>query len=201
MRSDDVAGPGDGDVGEQQPGDALAFPLRGGGVVPDGGQLGDELADASLLGIGELPGSAPRAQVVSSLWPCPGWGGGAPVAVDEADCQAVVDVPVRAARPLMTCIFSCHRYPALSGGLRVAVDQRPGDRHRELAELGGGGVKLVRRDPERLSAAGQLGEGVGLVEGAASAVLKVTDWYLQTARMSPRAWRAIGSLATMRRPA
>jgi hypothetical protein len=55
VRSDGVAGPGDGDVGEQKPGDALAFPLRGGGVVPDGGQLGDELADASLLGIGELP--------------------------------------------------------------------------------------------------------------------------------------------------
>ena len=35
VRGDGVAGPGDGDVGEQQPGDALAFAGRGGGVVPD----------------------------------------------------------------------------------------------------------------------------------------------------------------------
>jgi hypothetical protein len=34
VRGDGVAGLGDGDVGEQQPGDALAFPGRGGRVVP-----------------------------------------------------------------------------------------------------------------------------------------------------------------------
>src|SRR5690349_9101678 len=56
VRGDGVGGPGRGDVGEQQPGDALALPLRGGGVVPDGGQVGDELADTGLLGVGELPG-------------------------------------------------------------------------------------------------------------------------------------------------
>ena len=43
VRGDGVAGAGDGDVGEQQPGDALAFARRGGGVVPDAGQVGDEL--------------------------------------------------------------------------------------------------------------------------------------------------------------
>ena len=49
---DQVAGLGGGDVGEEQPGDALAFPLRGGGVVPDGGQVGDQLLDPGLLGVG-----------------------------------------------------------------------------------------------------------------------------------------------------
>ena len=49
-------GSGDGDVGEQQPGDAFAFAGWGGGVVPDGGQVGDQLADPGLLGVGELPG-------------------------------------------------------------------------------------------------------------------------------------------------
>src|ERR1035441_7802563 len=40
VSGDGVAGPGDGDVGEQQPGDALAFPGGGGGVVPERGQVG-----------------------------------------------------------------------------------------------------------------------------------------------------------------
>ena len=61
MRGDGVAGAGGGDVGEQQPGDALAFAHRGGGVVPDAGQVGDELADPGLLGAGELPGVRRRA--------------------------------------------------------------------------------------------------------------------------------------------
>jgi len=56
VRGDGVAGAGDGDVGEQQPGDALAFAGRGGGVVPDRGQVGDELLDPGFLGGGELPG-------------------------------------------------------------------------------------------------------------------------------------------------
>jgi hypothetical protein len=49
-RNSQVGGSGHGDVGEQQPGDALAFPHRGGGVVPDAGQVSDELADPVLLG-------------------------------------------------------------------------------------------------------------------------------------------------------
>src|SRR6266702_1681316 len=50
VRGDGVAGAGDGDVGEQQPGDALALAHRGGGVVPDAGQVSDELADPVLPG-------------------------------------------------------------------------------------------------------------------------------------------------------
>jgi hypothetical protein len=45
-----------GDVGEQKPGDAFAFSRRGVGVVPDRGQVGDELADAGALRVGEPPG-------------------------------------------------------------------------------------------------------------------------------------------------
>jgi hypothetical protein len=122
------------------------------------------------------------------------------VAVDEADCQAVVDVPVRAARSLMTCIFSCHRYPALSGGLRVAVGRRPDGRHRELAELGGG-VKLVRRDPVRLSAAGPVGRRCRAGRGCSERGLEDHGLVLADSPYEPSAWRAIGSLATMRRPA
>ena len=56
VRGDGVPGSGRGDVGEQQPGDALAFPGGGGGVVPDRGQVGDQLVDPCFLGGGELPG-------------------------------------------------------------------------------------------------------------------------------------------------
>ena len=48
VRGDGVAGAGDGDVGEQQPGDALAFSHRGGGVVPDRGQVGDCLRSLEM---------------------------------------------------------------------------------------------------------------------------------------------------------
>ena len=68
VRGDGVAGPGDGDVGEQQPGDALAFPGRGGGVVPDAWQVGDQLPDPGLLGVGELPGGGlPLPWTVTTL--------------------------------------------------------------------------------------------------------------------------------------
>jgi hypothetical protein len=53
---DGVAGPGHGDVGEQQAGDALALAHRGGGVVPDAGQVGDQPGDLVLLGGGERAG-------------------------------------------------------------------------------------------------------------------------------------------------
>ena len=61
VRGDGVAGAGDGDVGEQQPGDALAFAHRGGGVVPDAGQVGDELGDPVLLGAVSCPVCCSRA--------------------------------------------------------------------------------------------------------------------------------------------
>src|SRR5271166_4339194 len=64
---DGVAGAGHGDVGEQQPGDALAFPGWGGGVVPDAGQVGDQLPDPGLLFLGELPGLLLAGFVVGGL--------------------------------------------------------------------------------------------------------------------------------------
>jgi len=67
VRGDRAGGSGDGDVGEQQPGDALAFPCRGGGVVPDAGQVGDQLGDPVLLGVGELPGVLFAGFVVGGL--------------------------------------------------------------------------------------------------------------------------------------
>jgi hypothetical protein len=59
----------DGDVGEQQPGDALALAGRGGGVVPDRGQVGDQLLDPGFLGVGELPGVVLAGVVVCGALP------------------------------------------------------------------------------------------------------------------------------------
>src|SRR5712691_656427 len=67
VRGDGVAGAGGGDVGEQQPGDALAFAGRGGGVVPDAGQVGDQLGDPVLLGRGEGSGVLVAGFVVGGL--------------------------------------------------------------------------------------------------------------------------------------
>ena len=76
---DGVAGAGHGDVGEQQPGDALAFPGWGGGVVPDAGQVGDQLPDPGLLFLGELPGLLLAGFVVGGLGVVEGAQGGVPV--------------------------------------------------------------------------------------------------------------------------
>jgi hypothetical protein len=56
--------PGDGDVGEEQAGHALAFPLRGGRVVPDRGEVGDQRADAGFLDLGEVGGGGVLGCVV-----------------------------------------------------------------------------------------------------------------------------------------
>ena len=79
MGGDGVAGAGDGDVGEQQPGDALAFAHRGRGVVPDAGQVGDELADPGFLGAGELPVVLGAGLVVGGLRVVERAEGGVPV--------------------------------------------------------------------------------------------------------------------------
>jgi GntR family transcriptional regulator len=65
VRGDGVAGAGDGDVGEQQPGDALAFAGRGGGVVPDRGQFRVSYIPA------ELAEGTPIAQstAITDAWP------------------------------------------------------------------------------------------------------------------------------------
>ena len=67
VRGDGVGGPGHGDVGEQQPGDALAFVHGGGGVVPEGGQVGGELGDPVFLGAGECAGVLLAGLVVGGL--------------------------------------------------------------------------------------------------------------------------------------
>jgi len=92
MRGDGVADPGDGDVGEQQPGDALAFPLGGGGVVPDGGQVGSELADAGLLRVGELAGVLAAGLVAGLLRVAERSQGGVPVGFEGGGDQPVVGV-------------------------------------------------------------------------------------------------------------
>jgi hypothetical protein len=84
VRGDGVRGSGDGDVGEQQPGDALAFTGGGGGVVPDRGQVGDQLADTGFLGVGELPGVALAGLLGCVLGLGEGAQGGVPVGFEGA---------------------------------------------------------------------------------------------------------------------
>ena len=99
VRGDGVAGPGDGDVGEQQPGDALAFAGGGGGVVPDRGQVGDQLADPGFLGVGELPGVVLAGLLVGVLGLVEGAQRGVPVGFEGVGDEPVggVDGEVAAA--------------------------------------------------------------------------------------------------------
>jgi hypothetical protein len=83
-RNSQVGGSGHGDVGEQQPGDALAFPHRGGGVVPDGGQVGGQLADPGLLGAGELAGTFLAGLVIGFLGLAEGAERGVPAGFEGA---------------------------------------------------------------------------------------------------------------------
>ena len=87
VRGDGVPGPGDGDVGEQQPGDALALAGRGGGVVPDRGQVGDQLLDPGFLGVGELPGVVLAGVVVCVLGLAEGAQRGVPVGFESEPAQ------------------------------------------------------------------------------------------------------------------
>ena len=52
----DLVGPGQGDVADQQPDEAFAFPLWGGRVVPQCWEVGGQLGDPLALGGGELAG-------------------------------------------------------------------------------------------------------------------------------------------------
>jgi hypothetical protein len=99
VRGDGVAGPGDGDVGKEQPGDALAFAGRGGGVVPDRWQVGGQLADPGLLGGGELPGAFLAGLVVGVLRLGEGAQRGVPVGFEGVGDEPVggVDGEVAAA--------------------------------------------------------------------------------------------------------
>ena len=89
VRGDGVAGSGDGDVGEQQPGDALAFPGGGGGVVPDRGQVGGQLADPCFLGGGELSGVVLAGLVAGVLGLAEGAQGGVPAGFEGAGDEPV----------------------------------------------------------------------------------------------------------------
>ena len=155
VRGDGVAGPGRGDVGEQQPGDALAFAHRGGGVVPDAGQVGDQLGDPVFLGWGEGAGVLVAGFVVGGLGVAQGAQGGVPVGFEGAGDEPVggVDGQVAAAGQV----------GVVAGALDVGGAQRVGF-GGSLPELGGdlqGGFD------------GQRGEGADeqladvLVQGAA----------------------------------
>src|SRR6266566_1489093 len=63
--------------------------IWGGGVVPDGGQVGGRLADRGLLGVGELPGVFLAGLVVGVLCLGEGAQGGVP-----AGFEGVGDEPV-----------------------------------------------------------------------------------------------------------
>jgi hypothetical protein len=59
--------PGDGNVGEQQAGHALAFSLRSGRVVPDRGEVSDQLAYSGFPGFGEIGSGGILCLVVGVL--------------------------------------------------------------------------------------------------------------------------------------
>jgi hypothetical protein len=128
VRGDGVAGPGHGDVGEQQPGDALAFAGRGGGVVPDAGQVGGELGDPVLLGIGQLSGVLFAGLVVGGLGVVERAQGGVPAGFEGAGDEPAggVDGQVAAAGQV----------GVVAGALDVRGAQRAGV-GGSLPELGG----------------------------------------------------------------
>jgi len=99
VRGDGVAGAGHGEVGEQQAGDALAFAYRGGGVVPDAGQVGDQLGDPVLLGRGESSDVLLAGFAVGGLRVVERAQGGVPVGFEGAGDEPVawVDGEVAAA--------------------------------------------------------------------------------------------------------
>ena len=51
-----LVGPGEGDVGHQQAGDAFAFPHRGGRVVPECGEVAGQRGDGVALCLAQWPG-------------------------------------------------------------------------------------------------------------------------------------------------
>jgi hypothetical protein len=92
-------GSGDGDVGDEQSGQAFAFPVRGGRVVEDGREVGGQLADAGLLGVGERVGGGVFGGVVGVLRGVEVAEGGVPVGFEGVGDEPVggVDGEVAAA--------------------------------------------------------------------------------------------------------
>ena len=127
-RGDGVAGPRDGDVGEQQPGDPLALADRGGRVVPDGGQVGDQLGDPVLLRAGQCPGVVFAGLVVGGLGVVERAQRGVPVGFEGVGDEPVggVDGQVAAAGQV----------GVVAGALDVGGAQRVGF-GGSLLELGG----------------------------------------------------------------
>ena len=138
MGGDGVAGAGHGDVGEQQAGDALAFARRGGGVVPDAGQVGDELADPVLLGVGELAGVLFAGFVVGGLGVVEGAQGGVPVGFEGVGDEPVggVDGEVAAAGQVGVVAGALDVGGAQRVGFGGAVLEFGGDRRAASAASG-----------------------------------------------------------------
>ena len=158
VRGDGVAGPGDGDVGEQQPGDALALAGRGGGVVPDAGQVGDQLADPGLLGVGELRrGVVLAGFVVGGLGVVECAQGGVPVGFEGVGDEPVggVDGEVAAAGQVSVVAGALDVRGAQGVGLGGAVLELGGDGEGGLdGQRGEGGDQQLRRSARRGCAPG-----------------------------------------------
>ena len=142
---------------------ALAFSHRGGGVVPDAGQVGDELADPGLLGAGELPGLLLAGGVVGGLGVGQCAQGGVPVGFEGAGDEPVggVDGEVAAAGQV----------GVVAGALDVGGAQRVGFGCAVL-ELGGdleGGFDGQRGEGVDEQLADALVEGVPGNQGAGAA--------------------------------
>ena len=172
VRGDGVAGPGDGDVGEQQPGDALALAGRGGGVVPDRGQVGDQLPDPGFLGVGELPGVVLAGLVVGVLGLGEGAQGGVPVGFEGVGDEPVggVDGEVAAAGQVGVVAGALDVGGAQGVGLGGAVLQLGGDGEGGLDGERGEGVDEQLPDPLVQSGAGDgLADPAGVLDAVALA--------------------------------
>src|SRR5208282_6903001 len=117
---------------------------RGGGVVPDRGQVGDQLADPGLLGGGELPGVVLAGVVVCVLRLAQGAERGVPVGFEGVGDEPVggVDGEVAAAGQV----------GVVAGALDVRGAQRAG-LGRPVFQLGADGEGGL--DGERGEGAGE----------------------------------------------
>src|SRR6266567_4159028 len=150
-------------VEQQQPGDALAFAHRGGGVGPDAGQVCDEPGDLVLLGGGERAGVLLAGFVVGGLGVVERAEGGVPAGFECAGDEPVggVDGEVAAAGQV----------GVVAGALDVGGAQRVG-LGGALLELGGdleGGFDGQRGEGVDEQLADALVEGVPGNQGAGAA--------------------------------
>ncbi len=88
----DLVGLDQGDVVEQQPGDALAFLLGGGGIGPHGGEVAGEGADAGLVLVGQGGVRCGAGPLVVVLGGIEGAEGIVPVGLQRVGDQPVVGV-------------------------------------------------------------------------------------------------------------